>query len=268
MILLVLAGLAIFPLFYTFTASFKSNQELLVTGSTLLPKQFTLDNYKDAWVLADFKKYTWNSIYMTVLIMIGVLINSTMSGYVFARARFPGKRFLFSMFTATMFIGLGSITLFPLIQVAKFFHLNTSLFGVILIHIFGLHVVHLFIVRGYIQSIPREIDEAAKMDGCSFFRIFWSVILPLLKPVIATVGLLSFRDAWNDYLLPLVFTLPNPSNSPLTVGVVALRTTGEAASSWNLMIAGTMMSIVPMLIVFLFLNRYFISGLTGGAVKG
>ena len=266
--LFIAAIISIFPIFYTLSASFKSNQELLISGATLIPQHFTFANYKEAWTAANFKIYTWNSIYMTALIMVGVLFNSTMGGYVFARGNFRGKKFIFGLFTATMFVGLGSITLYPLLDIAKLFHLNTNLFGVIVIHIFGLHIVQIFLVRGFIQSIPMEIDEAAKMDGCSFFRIFWNIMLPLMKPVIATVGLLTFRAAWNDYLLPLVFTLANPSNSPLTVGVVALKSTGEAASSWNLMVAGTVMSIAPMLVAFIFLNRYFISGLTSGSVKG
>jgi ABC-type glycerol-3-phosphate transport system permease component len=120
----------------------------------------------------------------------------------------------------------------------------------------------------YMSSIPYEIDEAAKIDGCGFFRIYWNIIFPLLKPLVATVGLLSFRAAWNDYMLPMIFTLANPQKSPLIVGVVSLRNSGEAASSWNLMLAGTTIAIVPMLIVYLFLNRYFIEGLTSGAVKG
>ncbi len=266
--LTVILILTVTPLVYVFFASFKTNQEILVSGSKLLPEKFSLQNYRDAWVLADFKKYTWNSVYMTVMIMIGVLFNSSMGGYVFARGRFPGKNMIFAVFTGTMFVSLGSITLFPLLEIAKLMYLHTSLWGVIIIQIFGLHIANLFLVRGYINSIPIELDEAAKIDGCSFFGIFWHIMLPLMKPIIATIGLITFRGAWNNYLMPMVFTLSVPDQRPLTVGVVALKNTGEAASSWNLMLAGTMLSIVPMLVAYLFLNRYFVSGITSGAVKG
>lgn len=259
--------ITIAPLVYVFFASFKTNMEIL-TSTKLLPEQFSLQNYKDAWQLADFSRYTWNSTYMTIAIVIGVLINSSMGGYVFSRGEFPGKKFLFTLFTSTMFISLGSITLYPLLDIAKVLNLNTSLWGVIIIQIFGLHIANIYIVRGFINGIPKELDEAAKIDGCSFFGIFWRVIFPLMKPILATIGLLTFRAAWNDYLMPMIFTISNPKQRPLTVGVVALQSTGEAASSWNLMLAGTMISIVPMLLAYLFFNRYFIAGMTSGAVKG
>lgn len=265
--LTIVLVITITPLVYVFFASFKTNLEIL-SSSKLLPEKFTFENYHAAWELADFKRYTWNSVYMTVVIVVGVLFNSSMAGYVFSRGRFLGKKILFSLFTSTMFLSLGSITLYPLIQIAKGLHLHTSLWGVIVIQVFGLHVANIFLVRGFVNGLPMELDDAAKIDGCSFFRTFWNVILPLMKPIIATIGLITFKAAWNNYLMPMVFTISMPSQRPLTVGIVALRNTGEAASSWNLMLAGTMISILPMLIAYLILNRYFISGMTSGAVKG
>lgn len=266
--LVALLILVVAPLLYVLFASFKTNQEILASSASLLPKKFVFENYEQAWVLADFKRYTWNSIYMTFFIVVGTITTSTMVGYVFARGDFYGKKLIFAVFTSTMFLSMGSLTMYPLLQIARFMHLHTTLWGVIIIQIFGMQITNIFLVRSYVNSIPYEIDEAAIIDGCSFFRVFWNVIMPLLKPIIATIGILSFRNAWNDYLMPLVFTLSNPRQRPLVVGVVALRSTGEAASSWNLMLAGTMISIIPMLIVYLFLNRYFVAGMTSGAVKG
>lgn len=266
--LCVILIFALAPLVFVLFASFKSNQEILAHASRLLPIEWTLQNYKDAWTLTNFKRYTWNSIYMTAFIVFGTLIVSTMAGYVFARGRFPGKGMIFVAFTATMFLSFGSITLYPLLQIAKLLHLNTTLWGVIVINVFGMHIANIFIIRSFVNSIPYEVDEAAIIDGCSFFRTFWNIILPLMKPVIATIGIITFKYAWNEFLLPMVFTLGNPDQRPLSVGIVALRSAGEAASSWNLMLAGTMLSVIPMLVVYLILNRYFISGLTSGAIKG
>jgi multiple sugar transport system permease protein len=168
----------------------------------------------------------------------------------------------------TMFIAIGASSLYPQLQVAKFLGINKSLWGVIIIRVFGLSATNVFIGMSYLESVSVEIDEAAKIDGCGFIRIYWNIIFPLLKPLVATIGLLIFRFAWNDYLLPMVFTIARPSQIPLIVGVVNLRNSGEAASSYNLMIAGAAISIVPMMVVYLFLNRYFIAGLTSGAVKG
>ncbi|MDF2924506.1 MAG: arabinogalactan transporter permease [Paenibacillaceae bacterium] len=267
-LLLLVAAFTLFPVLYAFLASFKENQEIMAGSASLLPRAFTLDNYQEAWEVANFKTYTWNSIYMTFVIVTGTILTSSMGAYFFARSSFPGKRLLFAVFVSTMFISMGSITMFPLLAIAKALHINTTLWGVIIIKIFGINILNMYLIRNFIVSIPMEIDEAAKLDGCSFGQIFFRIIFPLLKPVIATVGLIVFRDAWNDYLLPMVFTIANRSQAPLVVGVVALKGAGQAASSWNLMLAGTMISIIPMLVVYTFLNRYFVAGVTTGAVKG
>ena len=148
------------------------------------------------------------------------------------------------------------------------FGINRSLWGVIVIRVLGLNVTNLFIARTFIRSISPEIDEAAKIDGCSFFRIYTHIIFPLLKPLIASIGILEFRAAWNDYMMPMVFTLSNPDRMPLVVGVVNLKNSGEAASAWNLMLAGSSLSLIPMILVYIIFNRYFIEGLTSGSVKG
>ncbi|MFA9381165.1 MAG: carbohydrate ABC transporter permease [Acetanaerobacterium sp.] len=267
-ILLAVFIVAMFPVFYTFMASMKSNQEILTSGNRIIPEKFVFDNYVQAWELANFKQFTFNSVFMSFFIVVGVIISSTVAGYVFDRGKFRGKEILFMLIISSMFVSLGSLTLYPLLMVAKGFHISHSLWGVIIVRVLGLDVTNLFIARNYINSIPKEVDEAAKIDGCSFFGIFYSIIFPLCKPLIATVGILQFRAAWNDYLMPLVFTLSNPERMPLVVGVVNLKNTGEAASSWNLMLAGTAISMIPMILVYILFNRYFIEGLTSGSVKG
>lgn len=259
--------ISIFPVMYTILGSFKGNMELL-TSNSLFPKTFVLDNYVQAWNMANFEKYTMNSIVMSGSIVFGTIFTTTIAGYVFERGKFPGKNFLFGMVVSSMFVSLGSLTLYPTYMIAKFFHINTTLWGVVIIRVFGLNVTNLFITRSYIRTLSTEIDEAAKVDGCNFFSTFTRVIFPLLKPLIATIAILEFRHSWNDYLMPMVFTLSNQNRMPLIVGVMNLKGSGEAASSWNLMLAGSSIALVPMIIVYLIFNRYFIEGLTAGAVKG
>jgi len=266
--LIVALVVAIFPIFYTLMASVKSNQELLANPSAIFPEKFIFDNYVQAWQLANFKQYTLNSVHMAFFIVVGTIITSTIAGYVFERGKFRGKDMIFAFVLSSMFVSLGSLTLYPTLMIAKFFHMNKSLWGVIIIRVLGLNVSNLFIARGYIATIPKEVDEAAKIDGCSFFGIYRHIMFPLLKPLIATVGILEFRNAWNDYMMPLVFTMASPKRMPLVVGVVNLKSTGEAASNWNVMLAGTAISIIPMIIVFLLFKKNFISGLTAGSVKG
>ena len=258
----------IFPIFYTFMGSFKSNQELLTSGSTIIPRQFVLDNYKQAWNLANFERYTMNSIHMSFFIVIGTIITSTVAGYCFERGRFRGKNTIFAIVVSSMFVSLGSLTLYPTVMIAKWFGINKSLWGVILIRVLGMNVTNLFITRTYIRTLSTEIDDAARIDGCSFFSTFVYIIFPLLKPLIATIAILEFRHSWNDYMMPMVFTMSKPERMPLVVGVISLKSSGEAASSWNLMLAGTAISMIPMILVYIIFNRYFIAGMTAGAVKG
>ena len=260
--------ISFFPVFFTFMSSFKSNMDLLTTGNTLIPKHFVLENYKKAWELADFSTYTKNSVFLSFFCVIGSILSSTICGYAFSRGKFKGKEIVFYFMISSMFVSLGTLTLYPLLMIMKFVGLNKSLWGVIVIRVFGMNVTNLFIARGFVSSIPTEIDEAAKIDGCSFFGIYRRIIFPLCKPLIGTVAILSFRSSWNDYMLPMVFTMTDPKRMPLVVGIMHLKSSGEAASSWNLMLAGTAISLVPMIIIYIAFNRMFISGMTAGAVKG
>ena len=266
--LIVFFIISFFPVFFTFMSSFKSNMDLLTTGNTLIPKHFVLENYKKAWELADFSTYTKNSVFLSFFCVIGSILSSTICGYAFSRGKFKGKEIVFYFMISSMFVSLGTLTLYPLLMIMKFVGLNKSLWGVIVIRVFGMNVTNLFIARGFVSSIPTEIDEAAKIDGCSFFGIYRRIIFPLCKPLIGTVAILSFRSSWNDYMLPMVFTMTDPKRMPLVVGIMHLKSSGEAASSWNLMLAGTAISLVPMIIIYIAFNRMFISGMTAGAVKG
>lgn len=265
--LAILAAIVMFPLFYIITASFKTTAEIL-TGNNFFPKAIQLNNYVRAWKESNFQAYTWNSVFMCTIIVVGTIVTSITSGYVFSRGNFPGRKIILAVITFSMFISSGSLYLFPQLQVAKVFGLNSSLWGVIVIYIFGINVTQLYLSKGFIDGIPKEIDEAARVDGCSFFTIFQKIIFPLTKPLIATVGLLAFMNSWNDYLLPMVFTLGNPNMRPLVVGIVSMKNSGELTTSWDLMMAGTVLSVLPMLVVFITLNKYFVAGLTSGAVKG
>ena len=264
----VLTIFTLYPILYVVLGSFKENQELVLGGTSMLPETFQISNYIEAWRLADFGRYTFNSAVLSSMVTAGVVAISSMAGYCFARREFPGKNLLYSLMIAFMFINIGSISLRPLFELAVKLKMNRSMWSVILICIGTNQVTNIFLVRGYMATVPRELDEAAAIDGCSFFQIYYKIILPVLKPVLATVALLSFRSAWNEFIMPQVFTMSNPKMRPLTVGVVALKTMGDGAAAWNIMFAGSAMSIVPIVIVYLFTSRYFMSGLTVGAVKG
>lgn len=268
LLMLFLAVLMIFPVLYIIFGSFKENSELLVGGSNIFPSKWIFSNYTEAWRQANFATYTLNSVFLATGVMVISLISSTMAGYVFSRRKFKGKELLYSLFVAFMFINVGSVSLRPLFELAVKLHMNKSLISVILISAGTGQATFIFLCRGFVNALPKELDEAAKIDGCTFFQIYRLVILPLLKPVMATVALLSFRHGWNEYILPLVFTMTNDKMRPLTVGVNMLKNAGDGAAAWNIMFAGATIAIVPMLLIYCFFSRYFMGGMTTGAVKG
>lgn len=266
--LTLLAVLIIFPVLYIIFGSFKSNSELLVGGSNIFPTVWSVSNYIQAWQQANFAVYTKNSLILALGVMILSLVTSTMAGYVFSRTKFRGSTLLYGVFIAFMFINTGSVSIRPLYELAVKLHMNNNLFSVIFISTGTGQATYIFLAKGFVDSLPKELDEAAKIDGCTFFQTFYKVIAPLLKPVIATIALLSFRQGWNEYVLPLVFTMSNDAMRPLTVGVNMLKNAGDGTAAWNIMFAGATIAIVPMILVYIFFQRYFMGGVAAGAVKG
>lgn len=265
--LFALLLLVVFPFICSFTASFKSTREILTSGK-ILPEMWRVENYVQAWKNANFAKYTWNSIWYSALIVAIRVLTSSMNGYAFARGEFRGKKAIFAVFSAMMFITLGTSSMYPTIEILKKLHLSNSLWGLVVTAFFGLNVANMYLVRGFVLSLPKELDEAAQIDGCGFIRTFFSIYLPIMKPIIATVAIFSFGGAWNDYLMPMIVTIGNDAQKTLAVGLVALKASADAAANWNLIMAGSMLSAIPMLVVFIIFNKYFISGLAAGAVKG
>ncbi len=260
--------ISLFPIFYAIMGSFKSNMDFITGVGGVIPATWHPENYVKAWATANFARYSFNSIYVTLCAIAGAVILTSMAGYVFARGNFPGKKLLMSMFLATMFLATGAITIFPIFSLSKTLHLNTSLWGLIVIYVFSINVANIYLVMGYVKGLPKELDEAARIDGCGFFGTFVRVILPLCKPILATVALLTFKTVWNDYLMPMVFTLSNDELKTLTVGVVSLKSSGGGAGAYDMMLAGTAISLIPMIIFYSFTSKFFVSGITAGAVKG
>jgi ABC-type glycerol-3-phosphate transport system permease component len=199
--------------------------------------------------------------------MVVGTVTSALAGFVLARRTFVFKKLILGMYIGLMFIALGSVTLYPIYSMLTAFNLNKSIFGLILA-LTGGQAAHVLLVMGFIKSIPKELDEAATIDGCSVYGIFFRVILPLIKPILAVVALFVFRTAWNDYITTLVMSISMPNLRTLTVAVVQLKYSVNAAAEWHIMLAGASIAIFPILIVYFFCNKQFIGGLTAGAVKG
>ena len=266
--LIVCCIISLFPIFYAIMGSFKSNMDFITGVGGIIPASWHPENYVKAWNVANFARYSLNSIFITLCSIIGCTILTSMAGYVFARGNFPGKNLIMGMFLATMFLATGSITIYPVFALMKSIHLNTSLWGLILMYVFTINTANIYLTMTYIKGLPKDMDEAALIDGCGFFMTYWRVILPLCKPILATVALLTFKLVWNDYLRPMVFTLSNDDLKTLTVGVVSLKSTGGGAGAYDMMLAGTAISLIPMIAFYGFTSKFFVSGITTGAVKG
>ena len=276
------AIITIFPVCYVIFGSFKDNKELLVGGSSILPQKWVFDNYVQAWKQANFATYTMNSVFLSLAVMLISLINASMAGYVFARKNFKGKEFLYMLFVAFMFINVGSVSLRPLFELAVKLKMNKSLLAVAIISAGGGQATFIFLCRGFVNSVPKELDEAAKMDGCGFFRIYYQIILPMLKPALATIGLFLAIGYWNEWYQSSLFLSEKMSVYPLQYTlykvvnkVNSLKSTvaGQYVDlsdlpSNGLKMANAVLATGPVILLYPFVQRYFIGGITVGAVKG
>ena len=265
--LLGICFLLVYPVLYALFGAFKTNMDLTL-GGRLLPEEWIFSNFYVALQQLDFLHFFVNSIFLAVSTTILSLLICSLTGFCLARKEFPGRKILANTILATMFISIGTVTLRPIFVMMVGLNMHHTLIPVVLIIVSANMGTFIFLIEKFIRTVPKELDEAAYIDGASTFRIYWQVILPLILPILGVVGLFSFRLAWNDFINTTVFTMSAPNLRTLTVGVVALRHGMDSAAQWNIMLAGASLSIVPMLIVYLLTNKTFISGLAAGGVKG
>ena len=266
-VLILMTIYCAFPLIYAFFGSFKSSVEFLNGGANILPAEWEFSKYGKAWKEANFAQYTINSLIISGMTVVLTLIVGSMAAYVLARTSFRAKPALLAVLGLVMFIP-NVVLIFPIFHMCQTLHLMGNIWSIIITQTASGLPFLVILMQSYMVSISKEMDEAAEIDGCSFFKKFYLIILPLSKPILATAALFAFKNAWNSYLLPLALSLSKPEIRPLTVGVIALKDMGEGISAWNIMIAGSVLAIFPMVVVYLFMNRFFIEGITAGSVKG
>jgi multiple sugar transport system permease protein len=256
----VAALIWVFPFIWMISSSFKTNREFLSGGLDLWPDQFRFDNYARAWEVGHFSQYFQNSLIVASTTVLIVVVVSALTGYALARVSFPGKRPLVVLYAATLFIPKG-YTIIPVYQLIRELGLLNTLPGLILAEAGAAPVLFALLFMAHFSGIPKELDEAAELDGASFGQTFLYVMLPLAKPMIATTVVLQFMWTWNSFFTPLVLTLNDPDLRTLTVGMYAF--VGEYNADWTGLTAAALISIAPILVLFLLLQRYFIAGLTG-----
>jgi len=261
LILIVLVFVFIFPLLWMLLSSFKSERTMmtdLYSGfKAFLPTEVSLDNYKEVFSRMNFGKYLFNSIFVSgMTVGIGLIINS-MAGYAFARLDFPGKDIIFAVIVSLVIIPFQSIVL-PLFLVVKDLGMLDS-YGALIIP-FIANAFSIFMFRQFFLNIPKEVEEAAQIDGCGFLRTFFQVIVPMSKPVFATATILNFTGVWNQFLWPLVATT-DPKFSTIQIGIQEFFT--QQPVYYSQIMAALTIASLPMLILFVSLQKYFINGMGG-----
>jgi raffinose/stachyose/melibiose transport system permease protein len=262
-ILLVYAAIVVFPIGIAILNSLKPNLGEVYKAPFALPSVWSFDNYAEAWFGANFSTYFLNSAIISLSCVAIVTFCASTTAFVIVRMPFRGSAFLFGCFMLGVVIPI-RLAMAPLFVIVKSLGLLDSLLGVILVQSASMMPVAVFILTAFLRAVPGELEDAAKMDGALPFEIYWRVVLPLVRPALATVALLTFVQSWNEYFLPLIF-LQSEANYPITLGMTQFRLRFDV--QWHLMFAGILIMLVPTIIAFLLASRQFIQGLTQGGLK-
>jgi len=262
-LLISVAITCLYPLLWMISSSLKS-QETIFKDISLIPHQFRLENYVSAWREGGFGRNFFNSIIYTVSVVFGIVIISSMAAYAFSRLRFVGSKFLFIMFMAAMMIPIpGSfVALYVLLNKL---HLRNTPIGYILCMINVGLSTSIFLLKTFFDKMPKELEDAARIDGCSKIGIWWHVALPLAKPVLAVVIVFNALAVWNEYILALII-FDNRAFMPLQVALQSFQ--GEFVTNYPLLMAGLTITALPIILVYLFMQKYIIKGVTQGAIVG
>jgi multiple sugar transport system permease protein len=259
--LIVNAVIMIFPFIWMISTSLKSENLVMVMPPKLIPDPIVWTNYLDLKRLFPFDRLFLNSLFAAVMTTIGQIVTASMAAYAFARIRFKGREALFMIYLATLMVP-GAMLVTPRFILMRYLGWINTYQGLILPGIFT--AFGTFLLRQAFLSLPQELEDAAVMDGASPFIIYWKIFLPLIKPSLGTLGLFAFMQSWNDYLWPL-FIARVPNLMTLPVGLASLH--GQYSTDWNLVMAGSVIAIVPILIVFLFTQRFYVSGVVMSGIK-
>lgn len=262
-VLIIVAILCLIPFVWVWSSALKPPAEI-IKAPLALPQHPTLDNVVEAWVKGRLGKYFVNSVIVAVPIVFFTIALSSLAAYAFARANFPGRNVLFYIFLIGLILPFQSIMI-PLYYLLRDLQLLGTYWAMIIPSTALGLPFGIFIMRAFFQGLPYELSDAARVDGCNEFGVFWRVILPLAKPGMITLGIFSFLGAWNSFLLPLIY-MQREELRPLVIGLMFFQS--RYTTSYALTMAGATIVSLPVIIVYIIFQRQFIQGLTAGALKG
>ena len=259
---ILIALIFLVPFYFVIANSLKGFSEILIDAAAL-PTEWLFSNYVKVWQILDFPRAFWNSLVITVASNIGLVIISSMAAWKMVRT--PGKfsKILFVFFVAAMVIPFQTVMI-PLVKFGGMLGIMNSIPGIILMY-FGFGVpLSLFLYHGFVKTVPVEVEESARIDGCTQFGVFWRIVFPLLKPITVTVVILNTLWIWNDYLLPLLVL---QDASLRTIPLATSSFFAQYTKQWDMGLAALVLGITPVIIFFLFLQKHIIKGIASGSIK-
>jgi len=263
--LLILTSIVvILPFLWMIFSSFKTAGEIWTFPPVFIPKKFLWSNYANAWKALPFDRFFFNSLIVTISVTIGQLFTCSLGGYAFARLRFPGRDKLFLIYLATMMIP------FPVLMIPLFIIMQTlgwvdTLKSLIIPCLFSAWGT--FLMRQFMMGIPRALEDAAKIDGCGYWKMYWKIIVPLCKPVFATLGIFTFLGTWNQFFWPLIM-INTISQKTLPLGLVMFQTRIAAETPWHLIMAASCATVLPVIVLFIIGQKYYVKGIVTSGLKG
>jgi len=256
----------VFPTWWMVTSSIKPISDIFAFPPDIIPQRVDLSTYAQVFELQPFAQQYWNSAYIAALVTGGTMLFSSMAGYAFARIRFPFANALFMVVLVGLLIP-AEVTIVPLFQMFLSWDMINTHWPLILVPIFGApSVFATFVMRQFFIALPKELEEAARVDGLGRFKIFWTIALPLARPALGAVGIFTFLHSWNLYLEPIVF-LSTPELFTLPQALTQF-TDAYGGAMWNIQLAAATMTAIPILIVFIIAQRQFVEGLAHTGLKG
>ena len=252
------------PFLYMVSTSFKAQQYVLKIPPQFIPDPATLSNYERVLVRGDFGQYFLNSVFVAVTATAIAVLLSAMMAYGFARYRFRGREWLFRILLLGLMIP-ALMLIVPQFVLAKWLGLIDTLWGLIVFYVAGNLALNTFLLRGFFEALPQELDDAMQIDGATDWRRFIGLALPLARPALATATIFTFLATWDEYAWALT-SITSPENKTLPIAIALLQ--GPRGTQWGLVFAASIIAILPVIAVFLVFQRHFVQGLTAGAVKG
>ncbi|MCI6005665.1 MAG: carbohydrate ABC transporter permease [Blautia sp.] len=265
---ILLSALALFcllPMYWMVRSSFMKNVDIFVMDPFVVwPKEMHWENYVKAFQSANFLQYGLNTIIIVAGCMVGTLLTCSMAAYAFARLKWKGKNICFAMLLATMMLP-GTVTLIPQFIIWKNLHMVNTFWPLIFPAFLGGGAFNIFLMRQFLLGIPKELDEAATLDGAGAFQIYWRIILPLSRSALVVVALFTFMNNWNDFFGPLIY-LNEKQKYTLALGLLQFK--GDYSNKWNLMMAASTMVVIPCFAVYVVGQKQLIEGISMTGIKG